>query len=59
MARVGFFETGLSGKTIEDRLVEADTTGRNLPDALQSLRPVIAKEFTSLVQGNKREYPET
>ena len=59
MARAGWFETVPNGKTIQDRLVEADTTGRNLPEAFESLRPVIAKEFTFLVQVNKRAYPET
>jgi hypothetical protein len=59
MARAGWFETAPDGKPIQDRLLDADVTGRDLPGSLRTLEGKIAEEFTFLVRANKTLYPET
>jgi len=59
MARAGWFETRPSTKTIQDRLVEADPLGLDLPKTVANMKTNIANEFTFLVKANKSLYPET
>ena len=59
LIRAGWFETVPNGKSITDRITEGTNKVTDVRDSLRKLSAVIAKEFTYLMEVNKRDYPET
>lgn len=59
LVRAGWFETVPNGKSITDRIALGTNSVKDARDSLRELSPIIAKELTSLLEVNKREYPET
>jgi hypothetical protein len=59
LIRAGWFETVPNGKSITDRIIAGTNSIKDARDSLRDLSPVIAKEFTYLLEVNKKDYPET